>query len=251
MCDYIIKHYWSEKSYGATIEPEWITSSSDNLTEEQKKIKEVVQKLLVLKNYNRIAKEKPKQEEIDGYTIKYSYLDKDDPDPTNDRKVTDITFCINVNKKNNLDLYLVIFAIIIFIVIAIFLSLKNITNKESNQKPIEKNVTEIHKNITSSVKKEEKVVIKHKESLLEKVCSQNLKFKKSDRCWKYYIDELNCNKNAKNKTFLEWFKSLDKEYKHLNCPNKNETNYFDFDYKDLKYGKNEELKKLLDAKEIK
>jgi hypothetical protein len=91
---YIIKHYWDEKSYGATLEPKWLFSK-DNLNKDELKVKKIVEFYTKLSNYNSLSLNKPRFEKFENLYIYFCYKDKNDPDPTNNRKVTDITFVIS------------------------------------------------------------------------------------------------------------------------------------------------------------
>ena len=97
---YIVKHYWDEKSYGATLEPKWLFSS-EKLNNEERKVKDIILEYTKLSKYNELALKKPLYEKKDNFYIYFCYKDKNDPDPTNNRKVTDITFIISPKPLKN------------------------------------------------------------------------------------------------------------------------------------------------------
>ena len=95
-CNYTIKHYWDELEKSTTIEPEWLRSGG-NLSSEKKAIKKLYENTLGNATYyNKLIASKVESEEMNGYKIKYIYLEKDDPLHKNSRKVTDISMCINI-----------------------------------------------------------------------------------------------------------------------------------------------------------
>lgn len=230
MCDYTIRHYWADKSYGATIEPSWLTSSSAGLSKEKEVLKTFFNNVL-LKNYNRLAHDKPKQEVIDGYTIKYSYKDKDDPDPTNNRKVTDIIFCITVPRKKSHNFT---YAIFILFLIGAYILFPSNTKNATNNLSVEETITE------KEIIQEKPKVVKKELRILEKVCDLNITYDNVQKCWSYYVKD-RCEKKTQEPYFT-WFKSADDVDE---CQALNEKTYFDFDFKDKTYGKNQELEKLL------
>jgi len=97
---YIVKHYWDENSYGATLEPSYLFSSS-KLNKEEKRVKEIISYYISLTQYNRLALEKPSFEKRGKFYIYFCYKDKDDPDPSNNRKVTDITFIVSPSQLSH------------------------------------------------------------------------------------------------------------------------------------------------------
>lgn len=199
MCDYTIKHYWDKKSYGATIEPTWLTSST-KLNREQEDIKRLFNKIL-LKKYNDLAKNKPAQEKIDGYTIKYTYKDKDDPDPTNNRKVTDITFCITLPTKKRSRFLIYGVLVLALILLGLYFTISYNFKKHINNTSVKK--------IAKGQEESKLSPLPPEHVLLKKVCSLKADWESKQKCSAYYIKE-----RCKNRTKLfypNWVKKIGKE----------------------------------------
>ncbi len=101
---YVIKHWWDESDYGTKVRPKWITAKKVKNTEldkeerepnkEEKKIKNIAK--VVLEEYNDLVEKKPAMKKINGFFVYYCYLkEKNDPDPSNSRRVTDMIFYIS------------------------------------------------------------------------------------------------------------------------------------------------------------
>jgi hypothetical protein len=100
---YVVKHFWDEETKGTRVKPEWIIDSKENLTNEEKTIRNLVlEKLIKPAYYFKYTSEKPSMLNIDGYYVYFCYKTKLDPDPSNNRIVTDVTFFIS-KKKINID----------------------------------------------------------------------------------------------------------------------------------------------------
>jgi len=98
MSIFLFRHYWSDEDHTAKIEPEWISQRDNSLSAKQRRWKRVAKRLLEPSKYAQLSMDMPEKESIDGYYIYYRYLKKDDPDPTNSRTATDITFCISTKE---------------------------------------------------------------------------------------------------------------------------------------------------------
>jgi Sec-independent protein translocase protein TatA len=98
MATFTFRHYWHSEDYAARIEPEWISYPDEALSSEQKRWKQVARKLLDPTKYSQLADAMPESEILDGYYIYYRYEQKEDPDPSNNRNATNITFCLSTKK---------------------------------------------------------------------------------------------------------------------------------------------------------
>jgi len=210
-CNYTIKHYWDEKTKSATLEPEWI-SSGEKLSSEQESIKKLYEKTLGNATYySKLAESKVESETRDGYKIKYSYLEKDDPLHKNARRVTDISMCI----KTPIKLPIKSFLISTFFVFATFLVgyyLLNQTTEEPKNKKIE-----LHDKVqVDDATKKNNFVVKDKKEEKFYICNEAWKtysIEKDDQttCLQSYLASY-CN----NKTKLmsqEWLKQT----RNLEC----------------------------------
>ena len=204
---YIVKHYWDEKSYGATLEPKWLFSS-DNLNKEEKKIKNIILECIKLSKYNSLALNKPFYEKKDNFYIYFCYKDKNDPDPSNNRKVTDITFIISpkslkypcdlMNQNNYIikskkNYFILIISIFVLIVLWFYLN-QNSLNQElqsNKQQNITKQI-EIKQNIKKTI-----IITKEENTQFEKICKKYNNFKKGNKCYEQYFREI-CNKKYKD-----------------------------------------------------
>ena len=223
MCNFKIKHYWDEETAEATIEPSWITSSSDNLTKEQQKIKILVKEKL-LNRYKDLSTNKPKKEIFENYIFTYLYKTKKDPYPNRDRMVTDITLCIKI--KKNYNLYFIL--ILIFILIGGYLLLNNkkpqkeivivndykIENSKKDDKKDEfkkieqKQAIEKPKQKNNEILPPPKVKLNKLDILREKVCKKNeFNVKLADKCWQYFIQN-KCDKKT-DLSYNNWLKNSD------------------------------------------
>ena len=98
---FTFRHYWDDKTWASKVEPAWLTKSAEGLSPELKKIKQIADKLLDPGKYAQISRQNTDGSEIlDGYYVYYRLVKKPDPDPTNNRIATDITFCISRKKLN-------------------------------------------------------------------------------------------------------------------------------------------------------
>ena len=216
---YIIKHYWDENTYGATIEPKWLFSN-DNLNEEELKVRDIVKKYISLSKYNELSLKKPDFEKINNVYVYFCYNDKNDPDPTNNRKVTDITFiispkklnnpCILINKNNfkialkkNYLLYILFFVAVALI---IFILLNINTNNSSQKKDIPHNKEIISEQKNTETKKEiSKIHNKtYKKSHLNIICKKYhyLIESKIKKCYQKFLYDV-CTNNY-NKSYNQW-----------------------------------------------
>jgi hypothetical protein len=158
MCKFIIRHYWDEKSKSATVEPAWLTSGEE-LSSDKQAIKELYNKTLGDATYYiQLSKEKPKEESIDGYHIKYNYVSKDDP-LNNNRKVTDITMCIDVPFRF---LSMKILGILVVIILSIIWGMQYQSNKAISTEPEEvaKIIEKSKKNVIKSVVSKKNILAK-------------------------------------------------------------------------------------------
>lgn len=114
-----IKHYWDEENYGTKVTPGWITSS-EKVSAEKARIREIMNQLLSPAEYNRLSEERPGQGMIGDYTVKYHYTDKDDPDPSNSRKVVDITFYVSKKRSWSKWVFVLIGLIAIASIVMVF-----------------------------------------------------------------------------------------------------------------------------------
>ena len=222
---YIIKHYWDEKTYGATITPKWLFSKPD-LTKEEKKIRETMKHYTRLSKYNELSSKKPSFEKFENLFIYFCYKDKNDPDPTNKRKVTDITFIISPKElKNPCELkdknqsiiplpkqYVYIFYVIAFILIlfaTIFMFNKKTAPTNQNLSPHKnEKTTSIQKTIeekTEPIKPQPKKKIK-KINKTKLMCQRyNNILTNPPKCYQKFFEDV-CNKNYKN-SYNQWLKN--------------------------------------------
>jgi len=135
-CNYTIKHYWDIQTKSATLEPEWL-ASGDELSLEKEAIKSLYKKTLGNAiYYNKLIASKIESEMIDDYTIKYIYIEKDDPLSENSRKVTDITMCITLPMKlPSIGLFLSVFFIFLGIGVGYFFLPWNEETPKKQEKP--------------------------------------------------------------------------------------------------------------------
>ncbi len=224
---YIVKHYWDEKTYGATIEPKWLFSKS-NLNKEESKIKKIIEYYTGLSKYNELALNKPKFEKFEDIYVYFCYKDKDDPDPTNNRKVTDITFIISSKKlkhpcelvkKNKFvisssNYFFYVFALFMLFLIICFFSFKKQFNNEitqvDNQNIQLNNKTIVEKTEstlkTNNVKKEKKQL--NKTQLICQKYQAVLKISPK-KCYQKFFYDI-CKNNYKN-SYNKWLE------KHITC----------------------------------
>lgn len=92
---FTFKHYWDKSDASAKLMPEWLSYSDSKLSYEQKKIKKLARKLTSPSLYAQLSKHDSGVQNIMGYHVYYQCKKEEDFDPTNNRKVTNITFCIS------------------------------------------------------------------------------------------------------------------------------------------------------------
>jgi len=218
-CNYIIKHYWDEiNKKSATLEPTWLTSGKE-LSPEKSPIKELYKKTLGdATYYGKLAKSKLKSEVINGYKIKYTYLEKDDPLGIKDkngkiRRVTDISMCITTPIKLPIKSFL-IGSLFIFITIFIgyFLLNKNTEVKIQMTQSLEN--IQVH-----NLKKNSVVTLKEKKDDQFKICNEQYKtyvikgYESETNCLQSYLASY-CNGETKLMS-KEWLQ----ETKNRECKN--------------------------------
>ncbi len=202
MCTYTIKHYWDDETSEATIEPKWITSSSSELSSEQKKVKKIVNKLFSATNYNYLSRDKPQKESIEGFDLIYTYRDKKDPHPSRDRMVTDVTICITKKKK-----YLSYILGFIILSVSLYFFLSNNSQKIA----VKETVVETNKTVreTKDLKINKKEIVKKQtpfDKLREQVCSdEKFNVKLPDKCWQYFVAS-KCTKKVDN-FYKQWLEN--------------------------------------------
>ena len=212
---YIVKHYWDEKSYGATLEPKWLFSS-DNLNNEEREVKNIILEYTKLSKYNELALKKPLYEKKDNLYIYFCYKDKNDPDPTNNRKVTDITFIIspkplkNPCKLEKLNTFVIkskkhylLFPIFFFLIIGIlfFILYKPLKKTEQKEQIIAKKYEK------ASIKKEKKEFLREKQKTqLDLICEKYSNILNGTKRYQQYFKDI-CNKKT-NLSYQQW---LDKK----------------------------------------
>ena len=219
---YIVKHYWDEKTYGATIEPKWLFSKS-NLNKEKLKIKKIIEYYTGLSKYNELALNKPKFEKLEDLYVYFCYKDKNDPDPTNNRKVTDITFIISSKKVkypceladkdkfviSSSNYFFNSFVLFIIFLIVLFYLLKNHSNDEITKIDNKHNKTIVEKTKitlkTNNIKKEKQL---NKTQLL---CQkyQYILVISPKKCYQEFFYDI-CKNNYKN-SYSKWLE------KDTNC----------------------------------
>ncbi len=208
MCKWIIKHYWSEKTHSATLEPDWLTSG-EKLNKEQEKIKKIYTRTLGNGTYyNRLSKDRPAEEEIGDFHIKYSYNKKSDPlsKDTKSRDVTDITMCINKKRGRGSNRF-VYAGLISVVLLGIFLFVNRVSNNvlidtDIEDAPQEK-ILGPENNISPTTPKKKE--LSKPKQLKEKICKfQELNVKNPEECWQYYVYD-KCRDKA-NTAYQRWLK---------------------------------------------
>ena len=92
---FIFKHYWDKHDASAKLIPEWLSQSDSKLSSGQIKLKELAGELTSASRYGNLCKNSSSILNIDGYYVCYQCQNDEDPDPTNNRQVTNITFCVS------------------------------------------------------------------------------------------------------------------------------------------------------------
>ncbi len=102
---FTFKHYWGKNDASAKLIPEWLSQSDSELSSEQIKLKELARELTSASRYGNLCKNSSSILNIDGYYVCYQCQNDEDPDPTNNRQVTNITFCVSkkIIDKDNCD----------------------------------------------------------------------------------------------------------------------------------------------------
>jgi len=222
MCDYIIRHYWSEKTKSATLEPKWL-ASGEELTKEQQRIKELYAKTIGNSTYyNNLARTKLLEEVIDSFHIKYTYTDKVDPldNDSKARGVTDIEMCIS--KKSANQNKLILFALICILAVGVYVFMHESTTSTFNE-TFSRELIVAEENISATYLPVNAEISKAKE-LQNKICARDeLNVKLADKiCWQFYVKE-RCNNKAKL-SYKTWLESS----KEAECTGV--TNYSDDDF---------------------
>jgi len=209
-CNYVIKHYWDEKTKSATLEPKWI-SSGEKLSSEQESIKKLYEKTLGdATYYSKLAESKIESEIIDGYKIKYSYLEKDDPLHKNARRVTDISMCIKTPIKLPIKSFL-ISTFFVFVTFLLGYYLLNQNAEESKNQKIES----LDKIQIDNVKKKKKLAVEDKKEEKFYICNEEWKTysigdSAETTCLQSYFTSY-CNHETKliSKEWLKQTKNID------------------------------------------
>lgn len=209
-CNYVIKHYWDEKTKSATLEPEWI-SSGEKLSSEQESIKKLYEKTLGdATYYSKLAESKIESEIIDGYKVKYTYLEKDDPLHKNARRVTDISMCI----KTPIKLPIKSFLITTFFVFVTFLLGYYLLNQNAEESKNQK-IESLDKIQIDNVKKKKKLVVEDKKEEKFYICNEEWKTysigdSAETTCLQSYFTSY-CNHETKliSKEWLKQTKNID------------------------------------------
>lgn len=227
MCDYIIRHYWSEKTKSATLEPKWLTSGEE-LTKEQQGIKELYAKTIGNSTYyNRLSHTKLAEEIIDDFSIKYTYNDKFDPlgKDSSARGVTDIEMCIS--KKSTKQSRLILISLI-FIIIAVMYLLVSKSIIDNEPEAISNILTIAEKNI-SSTPVPIKTEMSRERKLQNKICAnEELNVKLADKkCWQFYVKD-RCDDKTKL-SYILWIEH--KGNKKSEC--QGVTRYSDDDFSEM------------------
>ncbi len=210
MCEYTIRHYWSEKTHSATWEPGWLTSGEE-LTEEQQEIKDIYDKTIKdVTKYLKLSKEKPEEKEIGDFHIKYSYLDKKHPGGY-DGNVTDITMCINKKKgqiahgnedrKRNKIVYV---GMILMTVIIMFFFANSISTNTGIEVTSQEETLVKESDIPPLAPKKKE--LSKSEQLKKEICRhEELNVKNPEECWQYYVYD-KCRDKA-DTAYHEWLKN--------------------------------------------
>lgn len=217
MCDYIIKHYWDERSSSATLEPEWLGERMENLSKKQQKLKKLYQETLgnAIK-YQELTHSKLAQEQIGDFHIRYTYNTKKDPlrkgKPDEVRQVTDITMCITKTKrkKQSGELFMVLAGVAIAVLIIVFLF-----NTEEEDPDISSQKERIFKTDTKKDTSETLNVYKEhkKDTVFQKVCKHDFLIKKltkdgDEECLQLYVTA-RCKGNTNLGIWEYWKKERD------------------------------------------
>ena len=209
MCEYTIRQYWSEKTNNATLEPGWLTSG-EKLTEEQQEIKDIYDKTIKSNiKYQRLSKEKPEEEEIGDFYIKYSYLDKRHPG-NYDGNVTDITMCIN-KKKDQIDHgnedrklnKIAYVGIILMVVMVMFFFANSISTNTGIEVTSQEETLAKESDIPPLIPKKKE--LSKSERLKKEICRrEELNVKNPEECWQYYVYD-KCRDKA-DTAYQRWLK---------------------------------------------
>jgi hypothetical protein len=100
---FIFKHYWDKGDASAKLIPEWLSQGDSKLSSEQIKLQELARELTSPFRYAQLSKNRYGNLNINGYYVYYQCEKDKDPDQTNNRQVTNITFCVsrkNINKDD-------------------------------------------------------------------------------------------------------------------------------------------------------
>ena len=99
---FVFKHYWDEKDASTKLSPSWLTHSDKRLVLWQRKMKKIAVELTEPLKYMELSQDCQSERirSVGSYFMTHRCKKKEDPDPTNDRWVTDITFCIAKRKKD-------------------------------------------------------------------------------------------------------------------------------------------------------
>ena len=94
---FVFKHFWDENLSETKLLPEWLNAPDKQLSSAQVKTKKIVSELLTPSRYvgYSLLKQEVGEDSIYGYYIYYKTEKRDDTEVTNNRKVTNIVFCIS------------------------------------------------------------------------------------------------------------------------------------------------------------
>jgi hypothetical protein len=210
---FIFRHYWDEQDAEAKIEPSWLNANDNQLTSSQLKIKELVRELTSPLKYIKYSENSSGNDKFNKYYIYYKCEKKDDADSTNNRKVTNITFCISkepidiniidwkisenyIFKKNN-------YKYIIFMIVIILIFLLLLTS--SKESDVDSRVTKVL--IDKSINNIDSTNVICETTLLDIINK-----KESDYCFENYIKE-RCQDKI-DISYNQWLATT--EYKDVN-----------------------------------
>ena len=219
MTQWIIRHYWDEKTGKNTSDPVWLIYGDDVLTKEQKTIKKLYQNAISRKD--KLYKNKITNEKIDGFDIKYEFSIKEDPLNTHDRDrvVTEFTMIVNSSKTYAKSLkFLFLFVLTMALAIGIYI----FANKKEEKSNV---VPNVEKQVTEKIQQKKHMVVKEKFDICE--FNTNLKIKGDNaqtECLQSYLNRY-CGKiNSIKSSFVRYYK-LPRKLQPLECQDIKKINY--------------------------
>jgi len=195
MTQWIIRHYWDEKTGKNTSDPVWLIYGDDVLTKEQKTIKKLYQNAISRKD--KLYKNKITNEKIDGFDIKYEFSIKEDPLNTHDRDrvVTEFTMIVNSSKTYAKSLkFLFLFVLTMALAIGIYI----FANKKEEKSNV---VPNVEKQVIEKIQQKKHMVVKEKFDICE--FNTNLKIKGDNAIQKLFNQELIVIEDDKIKNDVE------------------------------------------------